>query len=319
MQLQILIDNMPAPDASALHYEHGLSMLLTLGEKHYLIDTGASGKAFENLQMLKEENPNLPLPCDIDTVIISHGHNDHTGGLRKFIELNTTAPVYLHSSIQGNFFFSCRNREASATTQGIREFRSIGMEQALFAEYPHRFIHTDTPTAISPEITLLPALPQRNHPTPMGNEFLYMNDFPDNFQHELITLVEYAPSCYAVVSPCTHNGILNVLEACVEHIHELSGRGKEECRLMIRDFVGGLHYVDYLKMEQGEKETASIIETVQIIKDKYPALAVYSGHCTCAHAGNTIKSVLGDRYKTFYSGCSILSSNSSAATRPPIE
>ena len=305
MQLQILIDNMPAPDASPLHYEHGLCMLLTLGGKHYLIDTGASGKALENLQMLKEENPNLPAPSEIDTVIISHGHNDHTGGLRRFFELNTTAPVYLHNSIQGNFFFSCRNREASATTPGIREFRSIGMEQALFAEYLHRFRHTDTPTAVSTEITLLPVLPQRNYPTPMGNEFLYKNDFPDDFSHELITLVEYAPSCYAVVSPCTHNGILNVLEACVEHIHKLSGKGKEECRAMIRHFVGGLHYVDYLKMEQGEKETASILETVNMIKDMYPALAVFSGHCTCAHAGNTIKSVLGNSYATFYSGCSI--------------
>ena len=305
MELQILIDNLPCPTDPALQHEHGLSMLLTLGGKHYLIDTGASGKAMENLQTLKENNPNLPSVEEIDTLIISHGHNDHTGGLRRFFELNTTAPVYLHSSIQGNYFFSCRNREASAASPGIMEFRSIGMEQALFAENPQRFRHTDTPTAPGNGITLLPAQQQRNYPTPMGNEFLYKNDFPDDFSHELITLAEYAPSCYAVVSPCTHNGILNVLETCVEHIHKLSGRGKEECRSMIRHFVGGLHYVDYLKMEQGEKETASIIETVKIIKDMYPALSIFSGHCTCAHAGSIIKDILGNRYNTFYSGLQI--------------
>ena len=140
----------------------------------------------------------------------------------------------------------------------------------------------------------------------MGNEFLYKNDFPDDFSHELITLIEYSPSCYAVVSPCTHNGILNVLEVCVEHIHQLSGRRREECSAMIKYFVGGLHYVDYLLMDQGEKETASIIETAKLVKDMYPCMKIFSGHCTCSNAGNTLKGVLEEKYNTFYSGYTIL-------------
>ena len=140
----------------------------------------------------------------------------------------------------------------------------------------------------------------------MGNEFLYKNDFPDDFSHELITLIEYSPACYAVVSPCTHNGILNVLDVCVEHIHKLSGRKREECSSMIKFFVGGLHYVDYLLMDQGEKETAPIIGTATLIKEMYPCMNIFSGHCTCSKAGNTLKEILGEKYNTFYSGCSIL-------------
>ncbi len=319
MQLQILIDNLPSSERPALQYEHGLSLLLTLNGKNYLIDTGASGKFIGNLQLLKDENPQLPAPQEIEAVIISHGHNDHTGGLRKFFELNCSAPVYLHSSIQGNLFFSCRSREATPSTHGVREFRSIGMEQALFAENSHRFHNIEVPTQISKEITLLPTLPHKSYSTPMGNEFLYKNDFPDDFSHEIITLIEYSPSCYAVVSPCTHNGILNILEVCVEHIAKLSGRGNGECAAMIKYFIGGLHYVDYLKMEQGEKETASIIETAQTIEKLYPCITVFSGHCTCSIAGNAIGTVLGHRYNTFCSGYSILLSNNSAATNPPIE
>ena len=306
MKLHVLIDNLPNPANHALLHEHGLCILLSLNGNNILIDTGASGKFLENLQLLRESDNSLPLDTDIDSVIISHGHNDHTGGLRRFFEHNSSVPVYLHNTIRGNYFYSCRPKN------GISEARNIGMEQALFIDHGHRFIELEGPLQLSGHITLLPAhhsaalsSTAETYPTPMGNEFLYKNDFPDDFSHELITLAEYAPSCYAVVSPCTHNGILNVLETCVEHIHKLSGRGKEECRDMIKYFVGGLHYVDYLKMEQGEKETASIIETVKIIKDMYPALSIFSGHCTCAHAGSTIKDILGNRYNTFYSGLQI--------------
>lgn len=300
MKLHVLIDNLPNPATPALQHEHGLSMLLSLKGNNYLIDTGASGKFLENLQLLKETENSLPLAGEIDAVIISHGHNDHTGGLRKFFEANETAPVYLHSEIEGNWFFSCRPKN------NVREARSIGMEQALFAEYPQRFSQTDKPVAITEEITLLPASAHKKYATPMGNEFLYKNDFPDDFSHELITLIEHSPSCYAVVSPCTHNGILNVLEVCVEHIHQLSGRKREECSAMIKYFVGGLHYVDYLLIDQGEKETASIIETAKLVKDMYPCMKIFSGHCTCSNAGNTLKGVLEEKYNTFYSGYTIL-------------
>ena len=300
MKLHVLIDNLPDPANPALLHEHGLSILLIHNGKKYLIDTGASGKFLENLQLLKETDNSLPLAEEIDSVIISHGHNDHTGGLRKFFETNETAPVYLHSEIQGNWFFSCRPKN------NVREARSIGMEQALFAEYPHRFVPTDTPVAITEDITLLPASAQKKFATPMGNEFLYKNDFPDDFTHELVILIKYSPDCYAVISPCTHNGILNVLEVCVKHIQKLSGRKREECSSMIKYFVGGLHYVDYLLMEQGEKETASIIETAKLVKDMFPCMNIFSGHCTCTNAGNTLKGILGEKYNTFYSGCPVL-------------
>lgn len=300
MKLHVLTDNLPNPANPVLLHEHGLCILLQTQEgKNLLIDTGASGKFLENLQLLKETDNSLPLAGEIDAVILSHGHNDHTGGLRKFFEANETAQVYLHSGIQGNWFFSCRPKN------NVREARSIGMEQALFAEYPHRFSATEKPVAITEKITLLPASAHKEYATPMGNEFLYKNDFPDDFSHELITLIEYSPASYAVISPCTHNGILNVLEVCVEHIQELSGRKREECSSMIKYFVGGLHYVDYLLMDQGEKETASIIETAKTLKDMYPYMIIFSGHCTCSHAGNTLKGILGEKYNTFCSGYQI--------------
>ena len=309
MKLHVLIDNLPSQENPALHHEHGLSILLQTPEgKNYLIDTGASGKFIENLETLRQADSTLPSAEEIDAVIISHGHNDHTGGLRSFLESNTTAKVYLHSSIQGNLYFSCRNRGASTTSPGIMEARSIGMEQSLFAEYGHRFVQVSEPVSITGQITLVPTGNSSNaKPKPLGNKYLYCNDLPDNFTHEIAILAEYTPGAFAVISPCSHNGILNILPI------RTSSQGADSQKMTIRTssqrakyFIGGLHYVDYLGGEDAKKEAAQIIQAAEIIRDKYPQMKIVSGHCTCAKAGEMIKSVLGDRYKTFCSGYSIL-------------
>lgn len=295
MELHILIDNLPAENCPQLHNEHGLSVYFTVDGKHWLADTGASGKALGNMEQLRICNPQICSVEEIDGVFISHGHNDHTGGLRKFLEENTTAKIYLHNSIQGNYFYSCRPKN------GIREARNIGIEQALFIDFPHRFTQLDEPFAISEKVIALPVCGEKKYPTPMGNQFLFQNDLPDNFYHEMALLVEYSLEKYAVISPCTHNGILNVLECCSRYMEENSSRklsGKGE----ITHFIGGLHYVDYLATGEGEKETASIKETATRLKKLYPALKLYSGHCTCSAAGEILKNILGENYNTFRTG-----------------
>ena len=41
-------------------------------------------------------------PKDIDIVVISHIHGDHTGGLQKFLSKNANVTVYIDSSFPGS-------------------------------------------------------------------------------------------------------------------------------------------------------------------------------------------------------------------------
>ena len=284
MKLHVIIDNLPNPANPALQHEHGLCLLLQTPEgKNYLIDTGASGAFVGNM-----EHMGLCGMEEVDAVFISHGHNDHTGGLRSFLELNPSAPVYLHNTIRGNFFYSCRPKN------GVREARNIGMEQALFAEYGHRFIEIGSPTGITGQITLIPVSSSAGHPTPMGNSFLYCNDLPDNFTHEVAILAEYTPGEFAIISPCSHNGILNILNVT----SSLCTTASKSAGF----FIGGLHYVDYLNPCDAKKEATQIVQAAEYIKEQYPNLKVFSGHCTGNDARQVLQNSLKGRYTHFSTG-----------------
>src|SRR5690554_7802310 len=60
--------------------EHGLSLLINLGSKKILFDTGLSGAFIDNACRLGNSLK------DIDYVILSHSHLDHTGGFKRYID-----------------------------------------------------------------------------------------------------------------------------------------------------------------------------------------------------------------------------------------
>ena len=73
--------------------EHGLSLYIETQEHRLLFDTGASDLFIRNACLLHIDLQK------VDYLILSHGHNDHTGGLRYFLELNTQATVVCKSEI----------------------------------------------------------------------------------------------------------------------------------------------------------------------------------------------------------------------------
>lgn len=82
MELKIttLIENMP-DSKGELICEHGLSLQIEFRGKRILFDTGQTGDFLKNAEKLKKSMQ------DLDMIIISHGHYDHSGGVPKLVKI----------------------------------------------------------------------------------------------------------------------------------------------------------------------------------------------------------------------------------------
>ena len=95
ISITILYDNYVFTEG--LKSDWGFSCLLTGAEKTILFDTGTKGELLlENIEKMKD-------PRDVDIVVISHNHRDHTGGLLAFLGKNSDVSVYFASLVLRTF------------------------------------------------------------------------------------------------------------------------------------------------------------------------------------------------------------------------
>jgi len=83
-----------------------------------LFDLGKSAAFAENAANLGVEI------SSVDTVIISHGHYDHGGGLKQFLSMNSYARIFLHKYAFDSHFAYVENGEAAYTGLDRRLMRS---------------------------------------------------------------------------------------------------------------------------------------------------------------------------------------------------
>ena len=76
---------MPHPEKPSLVAEHGLSFYVETRHEKILLDVGASDKFMRNAHNLGIEI------ADVDVLVLSHAHKDHTGGLAHFLQNNSKA------------------------------------------------------------------------------------------------------------------------------------------------------------------------------------------------------------------------------------
>lgn len=78
--------------------EHGLSFYIETEKHKALLDLGQTDSSIHNAGIL-----GVDLKA-VDTVILSHGHYDHSGGILPFAEINNKAAIYMQKSAGGEYY-----------------------------------------------------------------------------------------------------------------------------------------------------------------------------------------------------------------------
>ena len=104
VSITILFDNY-AHD-SHLKFGWGFSCLVEYQGYTLLFDTGNDGDAL----LFNMNNLNINTG-NIDAVIISHAHSDHTGGLLSFTKMNPDIPLFIPSSYESTLRANLKNKK----------------------------------------------------------------------------------------------------------------------------------------------------------------------------------------------------------------
>ena len=263
MKWTVLSDNRSC-DAS-LKTEHGLSILLQTEHHRILLDTGASDVVIRNAKLL-----GIDLST-VDYVFIAHGHSDHAGGLRYFLEHNQKAKVIVSPDAMSGKFFSKRGNVHSITT----EWADIKKD---------RLILVNKNCKIAEGIYAIAHIPQ-NHPMPKGNQHIYEQNangqlVRDDFGHELALYVDGL-----LFTGCAHSGLENILAACPYPVHTV---------------VGGFHLLD--GMETEEELSALSKRLLEYGNSSQEGLQFYTSHCTGDNVFKVMKGIMGEKLQSFSAG-----------------
>lgn len=249
-------------------YEHGLSVYVETSAHKVLMDTGASEKTLDNAEKL-----GIDL-AEVDTVVLSHGHYDHSGGIPAFREINQKAPIYMQRAALGDYYHGERY---------IGIDKRIG--QMAGVELLDGGFRIDGELSVFTGIKGRRAWPESNLRLSMLKEGRHLQD---EFAHEQCLAIHGEKE--VLLSGCAHNGILNILD----RYRELYGRSPDVV-------ISGFHMMK--KADYTETEAETIRQTAKELKEMDTVF--YTGHCTGQKAIDLMRPIMGDQLVQLCSGMEV--------------
>jgi len=270
-QLTILVENNPHGELAG---EHGIGILVEAKGRRILFDTGQTGLVAENGEKL-----GIDL-SSIDSVVLSHGHYDHTGGLPAFAERNESFRLY---SVPGV--------EIERYSRKGGQARSIGMpgeSRDFIDQLPtDRRIEVNKPLLLEEGLGLTGPIPRRTSYEDTGGPF-YLDSAgrePDPIADETALWLESGDGLIVLLG-CGHAGVVNTITS----IQEITGRRR------VKSVVGGFHLLN-----AGEER---LDRTMAALRDLSPGVMVPC-HCTGKEATRRILEQFGSRAVAGYTGLSL--------------
>ena len=256
-------------------YEHGLSFYIETESHKVLLDLGQTDNSLRNAKAL-----GVDLKA-VDTIVLSHGHYDHSGGIMPFAKINDHAVIYMQGSADGEYYAD------DGKAAGDERYRYIGIDRDILKLPQVRLLQGDH--VIDDELELF-TIDNRTHMLPFTNRKLLIKTVsgfaPDDFRHEHFLVIK-DKGLTVLMSGCAHNGILSILDAY-----------KEKYGTFPDIVVSGFHLMvkrDYREDEL--KEVREIARELRKLKLKF-----FTCHCTGVPAFEEMKKIMGDKLDYIHSG-----------------
>ena len=237
MKITALVENYSSQELKAVH---GLALYVETARHKILFDLGPDETLFENAKKL-----NIDL-SEVDIVVISHGHGDHGGALKRFLQINTKAAIYLQKKAFEKHYAK------------ILFFKlNIGIDENL--KNNRRIMLLDGDYKIDDELELF-TVKSSSKGYYRANDILRDKNGKDTFAHEQNLIIHGKRS--VLILGCGHKGIVNILEAATKYQPQIC--------------VGGYHLDDSVTRKAASH---GLLDEISNEISKYP-IQFYTCHCT---------------------------------------
>ena len=271
VKITTLIENNPDQENS-LCFEHGLSMLIETEDKKILFDTGKSGDFLKNAETLCCDMKNL------DYLVISHGHYDHSGGVTALLKTLTDTTTL----VVGASFFEPKYRKEQ---EGTYRFNGNSFQEKDFL-LKHVQISKITKKMeyLTEQILIFSGFEKSNDFEKTDPSFCLKENnvyVQDNFQDEIVmgTITKLG---LVVITGCSHAGIVNILDAIAA-----------VTKIPIYAVIGGTHLI--------AADDERIEKTIKAMK-RLNIKKIAVSHCTGETAIYKLKDAFGADFIVNHTG-----------------
>lgn len=258
--ITIVVDNQCR---SGLRAEHGLAIYIENDGRRILFDTGQGSALVPNARSLGIDLRRT------DTLVLSHGHYDHTGGVAAVLQ-SSAADLYCHPAVTQPRY-AMRNGEARPIHLPHDAMRTID-------QLPEERLHwTPEPVMLNAAIGITGAIPRRSGFEDTGGPFYLdpQGHRADALDDDMALFIKTAAGL-VVCTGCCHAGLVNTLN----HIRRLNDHGP------LLAVIGGFHL-----LQAGSRRMQDTVTTLRSLSPRM----VVPCHCTGEHAVAVLSDALGQK------------------------